>query len=380
MSLNPTTTNTTPAEFQDRLSQQLLLQPDAEFIFARWAFGAAMAAQMMDEDGFDTAMMELREGRATRGGSAAGLAEAMSSGMGGPLLLSLGVVFPDLVTMVKEAKQPGETIKINRPKFIDGATTEQNRRLDSTTRIFGTNSQAINREQVDVTVVQYGGPGDANGNPVPIAVTRFAQNRAAHDLIAEVGYQLRRDRWKFVDDLIQARLLSSPNVSTVGGVGAANYTAADAEGMDLDTVMDVVEVMKGRKIPGVGGAGKYIYVGDIHQVTQLKKDPKYQRSAKEIDERNVLNGLFPGAVATVENLIVCECNRMTRTTAGAGGALTAYQGLVLAPGALGWASAEGARAIRDKNDDGGRFSQYAWEAYEGWALLDDRFVQPVITD
>jgi N4-gp56 family major capsid protein len=380
MGLNPTSTNTTPAEFQERLSSQLLLQPDVEFIFARWAFGAAVAAQMMDEDGFDTAMMELRDGRVTRGGSTVGIAEAMSSGMGGPLLLAMGVVFPDLVTMVKEAKLPGETIKINRPKFIDGATTEANRRLGSTDKIFGTNSQAINREQVDVTVVQYGGPGDANGNIVPLAVTRFAQNRAAHDLIVEVGYQLRRDRWKFVDDIAQSRLLASPNQTTPGGTATASFTAQDAEGMDLDTLMDVVEALKGRKIPGVGGAGKYVGVLDLHQVSQLKKDPKYQNLAKEIDDRNPLNALFPGAVATVENLIVCECTRMPRTTAGAGGALTAYQGLVLAPGALGWASAEGARAIRDKNDDGGRFAQYAWEAYEGWAALDDRFVQKVVTD
>jgi N4-gp56 family major capsid protein len=381
MALNPTTPATTPSEFQDRLAQQLLLQPDGDFLFARWAFGAALAAQMAGDDSFDVLQMELREGRATQGGALANMIQAMSAGMGGPLVLA-SMTFPGLVVMVQEAKMPGETIKINRPKYVDGATTEANRRIGGATRIFGTNTQPINFEQVDVTIVQYGGPGDSNGNIVPIAVARFAQNRSAHDLLANVGLQLRRDRWKFVDDLLMTRLIAAA-VATYYGGGVSStsaFTAQGAEPMSYDLLVDLGEGMRTRKVPPVDGSGRYIAVLDTHQISDLKKDPSYTKLAKEIDDLNPLRGLFPGAISTIESFYVCESNRMPRlSNIGSPGNLTGYQGLVLSGGALGWGSAEGARLLRDKDDDGGRFGQYAWEAYEGWEVLDRNFVQKVIT-
>lgn len=385
MALDPNTPLNTPQEFADALSDRLLVQPDSEFIFARWAYGAALAQQMAGDPTAEMMRIQMMEGRLPfngGAGAASNMAEAMNRGMGGPLLLASGLTFPDLVVMVQEAKEPGEVIKINRPKFIDGATTESKRQLKATDKIFGTNSQAITFEQVDVTIVENGGPGDSSGAIVPIHVPRFTQHRSKHNLLVNVAYQLRRDRNKFVDDLIMNRCLDAFSATRPDGVSAAgDYTAAGAEPMSFDLIVSAAEALKGRKVPGVGGAGKYIAVLDLHQVAQLKLDPQFQRLAVFLDDLNPLRSMFPGAVAQVENLIVCESTRMPRlSNLGASANITGYQGLVLAPGALGWGCAEDAHAITDKNDDGGRNAQFAWNAYEGWQVLDDRFGQAIITD
>jgi len=382
MALNSTTPQNLPAEFHDTLSSTFLLQPDLEFIFARWAYGAAAQAGMLDEDGFDVVLMQLREGRFPVQGDIANLAQATQMGAGGPLMISGALTFPDLVKMVVEARRPGEVIKMNRPRFIDGAASESGRRLAPSTRVFGTNSQPLLMEQVDVTVREYGGPGDANGAIVPINVADFASARSLHNLAALVGVELKRDRNKFIDVVIRDLLIAaaaanSDGVTYGGGVAAATaFTADGAESMDLTTLLRARTAMTGRKVPGVLG-GKYICVIDYRAATDLKDDSAYQRQGVFHPEYNVL---FPGYMKTVENLVICESNNMPTLTSSIGGATRAYQSLIMGAGCLGWASGRGARVMRDNDDDGGRINQYAWNAHEGWEVLDHRFVQKIITD
>jgi hypothetical protein len=209
MGLNPTTPATIPAGFQDKLATEMALAPDSEFILGQWLRSGALAAQMANEDGFDLAMEQIKAGRLGAMGAAGNIEQAMSGGMGGPLLLSEGMLFPDFVSMVREAKNPGEVIKVPRPRFVDGGTTESSRKLGPTQKMFGTNSQGPGIDQVDVSIFEYGGPGDANSALSPLALSRFAQHRSEHDLLKYIGYQLRRDRWKFVDDLAYTRLIAA---------------------------------------------------------------------------------------------------------------------------------------------------------------------------
>lgn len=383
MADNPTTTVNNPAEMQDTLSSELLLVPDSEFILYRWAYSSLVASQMADEDGFDLAEMQLREGRLATGGEDSNIDQAMSSGMGGPLLLSMGMTYPDMVRMVAEAKLPGDNIKIDRPRFIDGATTEANRKLSGSAKIFGS-TQPIVTDQVDVPILEYGGPGDANGNIVPVALAKFAQHRGKHNQLKQLGNELRRDRAKFWDDLAYTRLITAAAAVSDGTTRGedeyasnANFTAQNNEPMTYNLLIKSTEKIQGRKVPGIAGQGKYVAILDIHQAAQLKMDPGIKGLAVF---EPAWNALFPGYYRSIGDLIICVSNRVPRlANIGAGSALTGYQGIIVAPGALGWASAMGAKALRDRNDDGGRFSAFAWHAYEGVRCLDDRFVQLMIT-
>lgn len=386
MSLDLTTPQFAPAEFAERLSEQLLLQPDTEYIFARWAYSAKMQEELsgMNPSAWDLAKLQMMEGRLSAGtGPAANLAEAMSSGMGGPMMLSLGVGFPDMIKMVKEAKLPGETIKINRPVFLNGSTTYANRIATPTTKLFGTNSQAIQMQQVGLTIVELLGPCDINGNLSPISLPRFTAHRSAHDLFVDVGFQLRRDRYRVVDDKIQndaiAAALGAGNVTyPVGVSSAAGMTAANNEPMSFDLIVMMAKAMKDRFIPGVGGEPFYPLVLDTNQIAQLKLDPMYQRLGK-YHER--FNPLFPGYISTVDAAIVIESTRLPQlANQGVGSNVTVHQGIMCAPNAYGWGSAQDASALRNRNDDGGRNNEFGWNAYDAFDVLDARFFQLVQTD
>lgn len=383
MALDLTTPQVIPADFNDRLSEQLLLQPDFEYFWARQAYSAMLASGMQDMDGFDLAMLQLREGRLAQGaGTSANLAEAMSQGMGGPLLVSMGMTYPDVIKMVKEARLPGEVIKINRPGYINGDTTASNRLASPTTKLFGTNSQAITMEQVAVTIVEYLGPTTAAGTLAPISLPRFTMHRSAHDLLVDVGLQLRRDRYRFIDSKIQTDIIAAAkadgNVTRpVGMTQDSDYTGAGNEPFTFDLLVSATEAMVGRKIPGLNGTFKYPALIDHHQAAQLKLDPMYQRLSVFEPQ---WNPLFPGYMGTVENTVVCVSNNIPRLSSFGAFSGTGYQGIVFAPGAYGWASAQDAIALRNRNDDGGRNNEWGWSAYEGLQVLDSRFFQVIVTD
>jgi hypothetical protein len=373
------------AEFTDILTDQLLIVPDPQFVFARWAYAGLAREQLAAMDSYNLAMLQLQEGRIAQSGMAANTDAAMSSGMGGPLMLAgQPFAFDEMFYFIRDAsKGPGTTFKVDRPRFTDGLTTLANRRLAPTSKLF-TNTQPITRDQIDVTVYEHVGPGDtATGAPAPISLSLFAQHRAKHDLLADIGNQLRRDRYKFVDDTIISYLASmaeaNTNGVTRGGDVASNaaFVGSGNEPMSLDLVPKSVEQLKTRNVPGIGFDGRYVGVFHPHQIQQLKNDPGYRQQAQFFQGYNIL---FPGYAGTVENVNLVESQRMpVVTNLGAGSNQTGYKALVVAPMALAWAVSMDAKAVRDKNDDGGRFAKFGWLAFEGFAPADQTFVQEILT-
>jgi hypothetical protein len=385
MADNPTTDLILSAEFTDILTQNLLVVPDPQFVFARWAYSALAAQSLKSNDSYNLAMLQLQEGRLPDSGALANTNQAMSSGMGGPLALPGGsFVFPDMIYFVREAaKGPGTTFKLDRPRFIDGLTTLANRRMNPMTKLF-TNTQPITRDQVDVTVFEYTGPGDTvTGAPTPISVSLFAQTRAAHDILADVGNQLRRDRYKFLDDVVINYLVAAAE-STTGGVtrggdvaSNATFVGAGNEPMSLDLLPKANEQLRSRNVPGLAMDSRYVLVVHPHQMQQLRNDPRYAAQSQFMPAYNIL---FPGYAATIENFIVCESQRMpTVSNLGAGTNQTGYKALAIAPQALAWACSMDAMVVRDKNDDGGRYAKFGWIAIEGFNAADQTFVQEILT-
>lgn len=385
MADNTTTDLILSAEFTDILTQNMLIVPDPQFVFAKWAYAALASAQLKQVDSYNLAMLQLQEGRIPDTGAVANTMQAMSSGMGGPLNLPGGsYVFPDLIYLVRDANvRPGTTFKIDRPRFIDGLTTLANRRLNAASKLFG-NSQPIQRDQVDVSIFEYTGPGDTlTGAPTPVSLSLFAQTRAAHDLYADVGNQLRRDRYKFLDDTIISYLLAAAE-STVNGITRGGDVTSNAafvgggnEPMSLDLLPKANEQLRTRNVPGLSMDSRYVLVLHPHQMQQLRNDPRYASQSVFMPGYNIL---FPGYAGTIENFIVCESQRMpTVSNLGAGTNQVGYKAIALAPQALAWACAMDAKVVRDKNDDGGRFAKFGWIAFEGFNIADQTFVQEILT-
>src|SRR6266567_676568 len=101
MADNPTTDLILSAEFTDILTQRLLVVPDPQFVFAKWAYACLAARGLKSNDAYNLAMLQLQEGRLPDSGALSNTNQAMSSGMGGPLALPGGSFsFPDMIYYV----------------------------------------------------------------------------------------------------------------------------------------------------------------------------------------------------------------------------------------------------------------------------------------
>lgn len=380
-----TAPNVIPQDFVPRLAADLLTVPDKTYLFARWAMAAMRQAEAREALGpqFDVLAAQLRAGAPLDRGELANIGQAMSQGMGGPLDVSNNVVFPDLITFRSEAKGPGDTILINRPKFLTSPTTIANRLISTTKTFFGGTTQPLQMDQVSVSIRNTAGPLAADGSAFsPLSISLFGQARMFHDALEMARLVLVQDRVRFLDDNLILLLLACASANSDGtirgGDVASNtaFTGTNNEPMSFDLLPKASEIMAGRGIPGINGGRKYIFVAHQHQKQQLQNDPAWQRL---VSYHETMNPVFPGYVGETNDFIICESNNMPTTTVGAGGAYTGYQGLVLAPGALSWALGMAPRLLRDNNDDGGRFARLGWEAHEGFQANNDKYVLSVLT-
>lgn len=384
MALETTSGVLTPVEFLDIAAQQLLLQPDYEYIWARNLYSAAMGVAAAEGALADVMSFSAKDNRPLAVNSdAANMLAAMGYGEGGPLMLSLGASYPELVKFLAEAKNPGDNIMIDRPVYIDGDTTFANRVASNSTKLFGTNSQGIRMDQVAVAIKETLGPTDASGNLSPISIPSFQMNRAKHPLALNAGIQLKRDRYRMMNAKFQGDVLAAAagagNVTYQDEAFAAktDYTGTGAEPFTLRLIRRMSEALTSRKIPGVAGTRRFILYIDNHQYTQLKNDPEYQRLSVFTEAYNIL---FPGYIRDVDDAIICIDVTMPTTTVGASSNITGYQCVMMGAGAYGWASAMPATLLRDRADDGGRENRFGWHAYEGFGVLDARFFQVAYTD
>lgn len=387
-SVNVLTPGALPAEFRDQLAPELLVAPDANYVFARSAWSAMQAAQFAGDALLNLQLEQFKLGRLGSMGMAANMDAAMSMGAGGPLTLQQ-MTYPDLFRVVMAPDQgpdnDGMVVKINRPRFLNNTKTEASRIIGPNDQIFGGSSQVPAMDQVPVTIREYFGPTDAAGAKSPLNLAQFSRNRGRHDLLKYAGLLLRQDWTSLLDAISQQRLINAgyaaSNVSYAGNATSlATLTGQGAESLSYDVLVRAVEALKSspRFAPGVGDSGKYVYFADIHQIADLKLDPQFQKLSV-FEEK--WNPLFPGYFSTIENLIVVENNNGVRqVNQGIPGNVTAYQGIIVAPGVLGLGCAKVPSPLRDTQDDGGRFDRYAWHCYMGLQCIDDRFVQLIVSD
>lgn len=386
MALDPVTPQQIPSEFIDIMSAQLLLQPDADYLWARTAYSANLAAQM--EMGALTELMAAmqRDGRAPNiNGDAANLLAAMGYGEGGPLLLSMGATYPGLIrSLSDDAKKPGENILIDRPVFIDTDTQYANRVASATTKLFGTNSQGTKFEQVSIVIRELLGPLDVNGNVAPFSIPSFMLDRSKHNLALKIGLDLKRDRYRFLNAKIRGDILAAAiaagyvTLQDVSFADTTGYTGTDNEPFTLSVIRRMGEALTNRYIPGVFGTRKYPCFIANKQWRQLQEDSEYQRMAVFQPE---FNTLFAGYRMTVGDAVLCVDVLMpTISTLGPGSNITGYQAIMTGEGAYGWGVARPATLLRNKNDDGGRNNEFGWMTYEGFGVLDDKFYQVAYTD
>ena len=350
---------TLPQNFYDVVSTQLLVQPEPQYLHAKWIIGALNAALPIPSDfGLPGRMLDAK-------GASYMQFDEMRSIISDPIGPNL------LAAAVNMVGTPGTTVRLNRPKFTDSVYTEASRRLTPGSSIT-TTGIAISSEQTMLTLREYSGPH--NGSTVaPYAVDKFAAQNGVHNLASAVGQHHSRDFHKFLDTWA---------VTTIDNAGTALYpkgmTADDdakAKGMfpfDYETLIRTNRVMDDAKLPRLPD-GRRVLVLTPTGASQLGLDKAFQRASQFHPE---FNTLFAGTyVGTTKEFHVFYSQ--TLTTKANTSSVNIHYGQAIAPGALGAAMGMAPEIRPNTNDDFGRTVLTVWLAYLALESMDNRFIYSV---
>jgi hypothetical protein len=311
-----------------------------------------------------------------KSGIAANMGEAMGGAMG---TLDLNPRFQrlamDFVKRVEEVGTgPGKVFLIDRPQYMDaGLFTEAARTLTEGTPVTAT-PQAITMAQASLTCVEFAGPHDGS-NVAPVAITDFLKRRSKHDLVEYMGLLLRRDRNKFLDRVFVNQMLTTTHVSY--GSGSANLTSATAGSAPLidDDIAAVKLALQSRNIPTFSD-GMYCMVLSPQHEADLRKDDQF----REIVRYLAADGpLVQGHLGDYNGFHLFISNNIPVAAVGSGGSVTGYQGVAFGPQSIGWGVGMDAEARKSKADDFGREDRLIWIAHEAFKLLNEDFVQKIVT-
>ena len=177
-----------PENFYDVTSPELLLQPEPGYIFARLAL-LALGKDLPVPDALGLAGREV-------GGAGAPYASPESQRFN----MNAGDLLGDAFGGKFEFDGvPGQTIRVNRPKYQDTTYTAASRTVAANSAI-STVPISPGSEQVDLTIFRYAGPYDqANIRVAPYGIDAMDARMGVHKLSKIVGGNLRRDWHKFLD-------------------------------------------------------------------------------------------------------------------------------------------------------------------------------------
>lgn len=354
-----------PAEFFDKTSAMMLRQPEPGYVFAQMVYAAAARAELMSVD--PGALFAA--GRSPLPGSGASVPSFADN------QLQLGALpVSESIAVVSELGQKGNghTIRINRPVFSGGGYTEAARVVGSSASISVTPIE-VGMEQVSLTVKRYVGPYASGGSqPQPYAIDRLDAGRSVHDLAGIVGLNLSRDRMKWVDSVFSLLFDgASTNVVRAGNVSADSSLPASGEApFDLEMLFRAEETLAAANIPRFAD-GRYQAIISPRQMRQLRLDPDFNNQAKEDVAYNLLTGgtwinIGPGIRVAQSSTIQTD----TSTLSGQ----TIQRGVMFGPGAIGYGIDDACRVAPSTDDNYGETAKVIWIAYEGFGMLDERFL------
>ena len=124
--------------------------------------------------------------------------------------------------------------------------------------------------------------------------------------------------------------------------------------------------------------GMYALVVSPSHEEDLRADVQFREIARYL-AGSPGNILVAGHIADYGGFHIIVSNNIPTDAVGAGGAETGYQALAFGPGAIGWAIGMDAEARRSKDDDFGREDRVVWLCHEAWTLLDEDFVEKIVT-
>jgi hypothetical protein len=280
--------------------------------------------------------------------------------------------------------RPMDSVTMMRPNFVDSTYTEASRRTTRAT-ISTTSQNILGMDSVSIKIDEFSGPyNSAAGAVQPLGLEGFDLSMSpTHNLIELAQMNLRRDRMKTVDSILSAKMFAAVQTSNYVYAGDPNSTLTSDNSAFLsqgDRPLDVESIQRSSKVLRAAGIptfanGRYMAVISNQQALNIKSSSSFQRLARYFEERNPL---FTNYVATVDNVDIFEC--ATNPTATANSTITVQLGIVFGPGLIGYAMAKPCQVAAADETNYGRRVNVIWTAWEGSAVLDDRFAVALRSD
>lgn len=373
---------TLPSEFTNPVNAALLVQPQPQFLYAMLVFQANAAA-------------ELKQGITAVGPNAS--RQFSGSGFVVP---DLGAMQLDLTDPEQRASvmlrgeaikadffqnaTPSEVVRLLRPNFVDSTYTEASRRTTRAT-ISTTAQNPMGMDAVQIQIDEFSGPYNNTGSAVqPLGLEGFDLNMSpTHNLVQLAMLNLRRDRSKTIDSIISTKVFNAIQTSNYvypgdpDGALSTDNSAFLSQGdrpADVESVQRSAEVLKRAGIPTFSN-GRYMAILSTKQVLKIRTSNAWQKIARYFPEKNPL---FTNYIGTIDNVDIFEC--ATNPTATANSTITVQLGVVFGPGLLGYAMAKPCEVLAADDTNYGRRVNVIWSAWEGSAIIDDRFAVALRSD
>lgn len=281
-------------------------------------------------------------------------------------------VFSQFCKNVNEiGTQPGKTIKIDRYPWLGGTMSESARALTEGTAISTASPIAVTANQVSVTVKEYAGPHNGSSAVAPLGVSEFLKARAKHDVATIVGSLLRRDKDAVIDAICRDLLLGVSNATTADGTAEGSITSGKL--LSTDVLAEIKYQLEARNAPKFSD-GTYAYAIGPKDEKSLLLDAGYREAARYNTDK-----LFRGELANYMGFRIIRTNNISTKAVGASSAVTGYQSVAFGPDACGMGIGMAPEVRQSTDNDFGRQDLVIWLMHAGFALLDARFVQRVIT-
>lgn len=367
----PPSSLTLPAEFYDRVSERMLVQPLPQYLYASLLFAGNAQAQMR-RTGFGSANQNPARMPDPNVGAGVLDLEAMQ-------LLIADNIRGGAITVADELGEGvGMSVRLNRPQFDTGGLTLGARQIASGQSI-STSGISVAAQQVSLTIARYAGPYASNGTAVqPYEIDRLAATRSVHSLVQLVGLNLQKDRYNWVDSVIgsfydDGDTTLYPGDTTDSITSDSSAFVANVNGdrpMDLETIYRVEASLTSANIPRFGN-GKYIMIVTPQQARQIKSNSQFISTSQYFESKNPLFQSFVGLVGGME--IYQSTTNVIDTTTVSG--VSINHATAFGPGAIGYGgSREGVRVAAANDDNYGETARVIWLAYEAFGMLDNRFI------
>lgn len=354
-----------PAEFYDITSARMLKQPEPQYLYAQLLYLTVRDAEMKRAE-----RLGLTPERAI-----APTGAPMPPFSENQLVLSEAAQIYAEAIMTTDELVPGtigHTVRFNRPKFVNSTYTKASRLIGPNATI-GTTPITSQDEQTSLTIQRYAGPYD--GSAVnPYAIDKLDSERAVHSLGDRIGLDLYRDRTKWVDTVL-ATDFALASTATVYPNDPASALSTDASAfitnfdrpMNFEAITRCDQKLREANIPTFAN-GKYILFMTPQQDKQARNDPRVQRMATFLDDKNPLN-----AQHFVLGGVDCYSVNTNVTDATTVSGVTIHKAVMFGPGYYGYASAGPCTVEVSSNDNYGQTVLAIWIAREGFGVLDSRF-------